>query len=136
MDRLPTAPTTDSHMRRRKIADVMSGLGALILGVGLGAMFAAWLGGSALLLAVVGGVLHAVGMWEKHRLEIEPSARRPWWVTGLYWLCWLLLVPSRGSAVARSRGADRWHRFLPVLSVRARRLDRVAGGNRASLPGA
>lgn len=92
MPSMPNGPSNDAHLRRLKTADVTSGLGALILGVGLGAIFATRLSRMALVLSGTGAVLHAVGMWEKHRLEALPGGRRPWWVSGLYWLCWLLMA--------------------------------------------
>ncbi len=55
-------------------------------------MFATWLSRMALVLAGTSAVLHALGMWEDHRVEALPGGRRPWWVSGLYWLCWLLMA--------------------------------------------
>ena len=36
--------------------------------------------------------IHAVGMWDKHRLESEGGAKSPAWVVALYSACWLLLA--------------------------------------------
>lgn len=79
-------------MNRTKLADLTSGMGALVLGVGLGALFPLWFGPAAAVLTIVGLCLHAFGMWDKHRLEATSQAKNPHWVVALYWTCWLLLV--------------------------------------------
>jgi hypothetical protein len=75
-----------------KLADLTSGIGALTLGVGLGALIASWLGRDALAVAIVGAVLHAFGMWDKHRLEARGEGAHPIWIRTMYWLCWILLA--------------------------------------------
>jgi hypothetical protein len=45
----------------------------LVLGIGLGALFSRWLATAAGLIIVIGLVLHAFGMWDKHRLAYRPS---------------------------------------------------------------
>lgn len=79
-------------MRRLKLAELTSGVGALVLGVGLGALFPRWFGPSAGVIAVVGLSLHAFGMWDKHRREALGHAEDPPWVVALYWVCWVLLA--------------------------------------------
>ena len=79
----------DSTEARRAVA---SGIGALVLGVGLGALFPEWFASSAGFIVVVGVVVHAFGMWDKHRLEAESHAESGPWVVALYWVCWLLLA--------------------------------------------
>jgi len=79
-------------MTRLKLAELTSGLGALVLGVGLGALFSPWFAPAAWFLAVAGGAAHGFGMWDKHRLEAQPHAGRTPWVVALYWVCWLLLA--------------------------------------------
>lgn len=79
-------------MTRLKVAELTSGVGALVLGVGLGALFAQWLAPAAGLIALAGGVAHAFGMWDTHRLEGRTEAATDAWVTALYWVCWLLLA--------------------------------------------
>jgi len=79
-------------MNRLKLAELTSGVGALVLGVGLGALFPRWFGPTAGLITVAGLSLHAFGMWDKHRLEGVGQPAKPLWVVALYWVCWLLLA--------------------------------------------
>ncbi|HEU4691044.1 MAG TPA: hypothetical protein VFS23_21900 [Vicinamibacterales bacterium] len=79
-------------MNRLKIAELTSGIGALVLGIGLGALFSAWVADLAIVITLIGLALHAFGMWDKHRLENASNTAAPPWVTAAYWVCWLLLV--------------------------------------------
>jgi membrane-bound ClpP family serine protease len=79
-------------MTRLKVAELTSGVGALVLGVGLGALFARWFAPGAGVIALAGVVAHAFGMWDKHRLEGQTHPPSGLWVTALYWACWLLLA--------------------------------------------
>jgi len=79
-------------MNRLKLAELTSGVGALVLGVGLGALFPRWFGAAAGLITFAGLSLHAFGMWDKHRLEAVVQPENPLWVVALYWMCWLLLA--------------------------------------------
>lgn len=79
-------------MTRLKIAELTSGVGALVLGIGLGALFPLLFAGAAGAISLAGGVVHAFSMWDKHRLEGQAHAVSEPWVTGLYWVCWLLLA--------------------------------------------
>jgi hypothetical protein len=79
-------------MTRLKLAELTSGVGALVLGVGLGALFPRWFGPAAGLITMAGLILHAFGMWDKHRVEAHAQVASPWWVTTLYWICWLLII--------------------------------------------
>jgi hypothetical protein len=79
-------------VNRLKLAQLTSGVGALVLGVGLGALFPGWFGPAAGVIAGVGLSLHAFGMWDAHRLEPGGHAPAPPWVAALYWVCWLLLA--------------------------------------------
>ena len=76
---------------RLKRAELASGLGALVLGIGLGALMAHTIGRLDLAFVVLGTGLHGWGMYDKHR--IEAGAVRPvWWSEALYWICWALLI--------------------------------------------
>jgi len=79
-------------MTRLKLAELTSGVGALVIGVGLGALFPRWFGPAAGVITVVGVSLHAFGMWDKHRLEAMGETENPRWIVALYWVCWLLLA--------------------------------------------
>ena len=83
-------------MNRLKLAELTSGVGALVLGVGLGALFPQWFGRLAGVITVVGLSLHAFGMWDKHRVEARDETETRFWVVVLYWVCWLLLVGVLG----------------------------------------
>lgn len=54
-------------MTRMKLAELTSGVGALVLGVGLGALFTAWVAPAAGFITLAGVAVHAFGMWDKHR---------------------------------------------------------------------
>ena len=71
-------------MNRLKLAELTSGVGALVLGVGLGALFPQWFGRLAGAITVAGLSLHAFGMWDKHRVEGRDQAENPFWVAVLY----------------------------------------------------
>lgn len=90
-------------MTRLKIADLTSGVGALVLGVGLGALFPEWFGPAAGLITVAGLVMHAFGMWDKRRLESVAHVVNTPLVVALYWLCWFLLVAVLAVLVFWSR---------------------------------
>ena len=77
---------------RMKRTDLASGVGAGVLGGGLGVLVARYLdvGPFVVPLIVVGAMLHAWGMFERHRLEA--TAPRVWWGKGPYWACWAILV--------------------------------------------
>jgi hypothetical protein len=63
----PESP--DRRKARMKSADLLSSTGALVLGIGLGVVFAAYIGRAAVAVLVVGVVSHGWGMLQKHRLK-------------------------------------------------------------------
>jgi hypothetical protein len=75
---------------RQKRAEHPGATGAGVLGVGLGALLAQWIAQYAMLLLVMGALLHGWGMLEKHRLETRADV--PLWSTALYWACWVILA--------------------------------------------
>ena len=79
-------------MTRLKLAELTSGVGALVVGVGLGALFARWIGPAAGVVTLAGVLVHAFGMWDKHRQEQQTSTDGGWLVPAIYWVCWLLLA--------------------------------------------
>ena len=72
-------------------AELVSSLGAGVLGVGLGLVLSRYLAGFAVPLLLIGIALHGWGMYDKRRLERGVVARTAW-VEALYWLCWALLA--------------------------------------------
>jgi hypothetical protein len=79
-------------MTRLKLAELTSGVGALVLGIGLGALFAKWVSPTAGVITAVGVLVHSFGMWDKHRLETQTPAAGGRLVGALYWVCWLMLA--------------------------------------------
>jgi hypothetical protein len=88
--------------RRLRLAQLASSTGAGVLGFGLGALAARWVGGLALPTVVVGILLHATGMLSQHRLEAAAERPRPWWSAALYWLCWIALAWLVGAVALRA----------------------------------
>ena len=78
-------------MNRMKLAELTSSVGALALGIGIGSLFPEWFGGVAGLITIVGLMLHAFGMWDKHRFERSLVTTNAAWVVALYWICWAML---------------------------------------------
>ena len=78
-------------MTRVKLAELTSGVGALVLGIGVGALFATWIGPAAGFVTLAGLAVHAFGMWDKHRIEKRTEADADRLVLTLYWVCWLML---------------------------------------------
>ncbi len=75
-----------------KRAELLSSVGAGVLGGGLALLFAAALQSYAVVLLLVGLFAHAWGMYDKHRLEHRRTSVRIGWVETLYWVCWLALA--------------------------------------------
>jgi hypothetical protein len=86
---------------RLEMANLTSGVGAVVLGLGLGALGSQWLVRVAGLLAVIGLVMHGFGMWDKHRLESHNAAGSSRWALAMYWGCWVLLVVVVGFLALR-----------------------------------
>jgi hypothetical protein len=75
---------------RLRMAELTSAVGAGVLGLGAGVLVGHAIPGLGMPLLVVGLLLHAWGMTDKHR--IEAGAAIPAWSRTLYWVCWALLV--------------------------------------------
>jgi len=74
-----------------KQAELAASLGAGVLGAGLALLAPPWLRSYALLLLLVGLVVHVAGMTLKYRLE-RRQAPPAWWERLLFWLCWVGLA--------------------------------------------
>lgn len=96
---------TVARQDRLRLAEFTSGVGAVVLGVGIGVLAAGHLGRFGLPLLLVGAAVHGWGMFDKHRLEREAGARNTWWEPVAYWACWGLLTLLAASLVARLAGA-------------------------------
>ena len=82
------------HGRRSpaaKGAELVSGLGAIVLGAGLALVLPDFLGAYAVPLLVGGALVHGVGMTLKYRLESKDGTPS-WWEQALFWLCWVCLA--------------------------------------------
>jgi len=77
---------------RVRLAELTSGVGAVVLGVGIGVLAASHIGFLGLPRLLAGLVVHAWGMYDKHRLEHRFDAPDAWWEPVAYWTCWGLLA--------------------------------------------
>jgi len=84
-----TAPTHASRVRK---AELLSSLGAGILGAGIALLLPNQLAPYAIPILLIGLISHAVGMSRKHGMEQQGEPVRIWWADVLYWLCWLTLA--------------------------------------------
>ncbi|HET9833563.1 MAG TPA: hypothetical protein VFP91_17705 [Vicinamibacterales bacterium] len=85
---------------RWRVADLTSGLGALVLGVGIGAFFASTFARTSGWILLTGAVAHAWGMVDKHQME-RGAGTQPRWATALYWVCWIALAGLAAVIVIR-----------------------------------
>jgi hypothetical protein len=83
---------SDARSGRLRLAELTSSVGALVLGIGLGALLGNVLGGFGLPLLIAGALVHGWGMFDKHRLEQRAGAPDVRWHAIAYWACWLLLA--------------------------------------------
>ena len=81
-----------------KRAELLSGLGAIVLGAGLALLAPERLERFAWFFLIAGGMAHGAGMYMKHRFEAKTGAPIPNWETVLYWICWVLLLLAAGVA--------------------------------------
>jgi hypothetical protein len=82
---------TRTNAQRLRLAELTSSLGAGVLGMGLGVLLASQLRGLGVPVLLLGALLHAWGMTDKHRIEAKSLVPTVWWSTALYWICWGLL---------------------------------------------
>ncbi len=84
--------TTSTHIARVKRAELLSSLGAGVLGAGIALLLPNQLAPYAFPILLVGLISHAVGTSQKHGLEQQGEVARVWWAEVLYWLCWMALA--------------------------------------------
>ena len=83
---------TVEHIARIKKAELLSSMGAGVLGAGIALLLPYQLAPYALPILLLGLISHAVGMSQKHGLEQQGKLVRVWWAEALYWSCWLALA--------------------------------------------
>ena len=83
--------TEDKRIGSIKHAEVLSVLGAGVLGAGLALLAPAALAPHVYWLIGVGTAVHGLGMTVKHRLEREQRVQRNW-ERMLFGACWLALM--------------------------------------------
>lgn len=84
--------TTSTHAAHIKKAELLSSLGAGVLGAGIALLLPNQLAPYAVPILLLGLTSHAVGMSQKHGLDQQGEVVRVWWAEALYWLCWLALA--------------------------------------------
>lgn len=89
------------HAALVKRAELASGVGALVLGTGLGVVFGRFLVSAGIPLLFAGGLLHGWGMYDKHRIERGSAAEDVRFAAALYWACWILLAAVLGYLIVR-----------------------------------
>ncbi len=80
------------HATHIKRAELLSSVGAGVLGAGIGLLLANFLSPYAVPILLLGLMSHAAGMFRKHTLEQQGESVRVWWAEALYWLCWVGLA--------------------------------------------
>jgi hypothetical protein len=84
------------YMDQRARAELLGSAGAGVLGAGLALLFRDALAALAVPLWVAGGAVHALAMYQKHRLDTSEGKAAPRWTEWAYWTCWLLLLTLAG----------------------------------------
>lgn len=88
--------TSSRYIGEQARTELLGGLGAGVLGAGLALLFKEALETMAVPLLVVGGVVHALAMYQKHHLDTSLGEARPRWTVWAYRTCWLLLLALGG----------------------------------------
>lgn len=82
----------ERKLDRIKQLDLLSGLGAGVLGAGLALLFASSLQCFAIPALLIGIAAHGWAMFAKHRLERRDNVVLPKWAVWAERVCWLLLA--------------------------------------------
>ena len=67
-------------------------IGAGVLGAGLALLFGQSLAAFAVPFLAVGGIVHGLAMYQRHRLDALTGTMVPQWTQWAYLLCWILLL--------------------------------------------
>jgi hypothetical protein len=86
------AMTDPEQLSRIKRAELLSSIGAGVLGGGITLLLAKFLAPYAIPILLIGLISHAAGMSRKHRLEGQSQNVRLGWAEALYWFCWIALA--------------------------------------------
>lgn len=84
--------TVQDHLSPTTITGFMSSAGIGLLGLGLGALAAAYLIGVAALLALLGLTVHLIAIIAAAKSRRERASPPPRWLRALYWISWLILA--------------------------------------------
>lgn len=84
--------TNPEHVSRIKKAELLSSIGAGVLGAGIALLLAKFLVPYVIPILLIGLISHAAGMSRKHALEGQNQSVRLGWAEALYWFCWLALA--------------------------------------------
>jgi hypothetical protein len=84
-----------------RAAEILSVLGAGVLGAGLALVAPAGLLPHAGWLLALGLIAHSAGMYTKHRAESRAGLARARWEKPFYWACWLALAALGGYLILR-----------------------------------
>lgn len=105
MHTTPIPPLAPERSRLR-LAELSSAVGAGVLGLGAGLLLGkvAAFEGAGLPVLLMGLLLHAWGMTDKHRIEANTPV--PVWSAALYWICWFLLAALGLYILARALGGS------------------------------
>ena len=96
-------PAAGVPRARWKRADTTSAVGAGVLGTGIGILLGRILEAYTIPIIALGLLMHAWGMYDKHRLESGAGTGRLWWAEALYWGCWIGLLALAVYAVLAVR---------------------------------
>jgi hypothetical protein len=85
---------TDKNAFQARIwrAQLLSTVGAGVLGAGLGLWLQPWLEGLTAVFVLAGLVTHGWGMFAKRSIEQQLRESQRFWMDIVYWLCWGALV--------------------------------------------
>ncbi len=75
----------------RHLNELLSGVGAATLGLGLGSRFSSSIHAIEVPLIIGGMISHAIGMYVVRHIDSK-NENLPQWTSIVYWLCWVLLI--------------------------------------------
>ena len=95
---------TVQKMAAMKRAELLSTLGAGVLGFGIALLLPNLLAGYAAPVIALGFAAHGVGMVQMRSIEQEADRPRAKWMEALYWFYWLALASLLVYVVIRAIG--------------------------------